>query len=62
MHLVENNRVQVTILNGDDNWDLMNPRLFYMNVIYDYTPLRGVLFGSICELLKESPFFDYSSV
>ena len=62
MLLLENNHVQVSEFNGDNNWDLMKPRFFYMNVIYDYTPLRGVLFGSICELLKESPFFDYSSV
>ena len=62
MHLAMNNRVQVSELNGDDNWDLMNPRFFYMNVIYDYTPLRGVLFGPICELPNENPFFDYSSV
>ena len=62
MHLVENNRVQVSEWNDDDNWDLMNPRFFYVNVIYDYMPLRGVLFGSICELPNENPFFDYSSV
>ena len=62
MHLDETNRVQVSELNGDDNWDLMKPRFFYMNVIYDYMPFRGALFGSICELPNENPFFDYSSV
>ena len=62
MHLDETNRVQVSEWNDDDNWDLMNPRFFYVNVIYDYMPLRGVFHWGLILYLSLFQFFGLSAI